>query len=417
MAPSAGIGRLGADPEELERLARGMRTAAERLSVVGGGVAAGLRRAHWHGPDAEAFRARWHRRLGPDLRHAADSCRRAARELDRHAAEQRRAAGAASGAAARTLPGSARPPHLPRRIEVLGARADGSYLLAGAGLGATVTIEHLGRGRLRVTVADTRAAGVQGGAGRSVGVTTPSAGTVSGGSVTAGVRAETVGSRTWTIDEHHLPLLLAAAGLQQGWVPLPGPRPDRTERLVGVGVTASVVAGTANGPSVAATGSMSLLAGRADGPAGPSAVVQWTESGDLLLGRRLAAAVGMRAPAARAELTARLEVPTGRSAGARPVEVAIETTSGDERTVGRTWVDPRTAPRLAADLRRSAELLAAGDLGGAEQRLAGTAATAAMGTTVDRFRIDRSGLAVPVSGGTASATPAFQHLRLRRTDR
>lgn len=431
--------RLGADPEQLERVAQQLRGAADRLTSMGTGVGARLRREPWHGPDAETFRSRWRHHLAPALRRGAEDCRRAARDLDRHAAEQRRAAaGTPTRVAGRRAARTGAPPHLPRHIEVIGARLDGGYLLGAGGLGATATVEQLGGGRLRVTVADARAAGLQVGGGRSVGVTTPTGGPVSGGSAAVGARLESVDSRTWTIDRHHLPLLLALAGLQQGLGrtpvgsavtdaarllgvapgagPLPGPHPDRSERLRGVGLTAALAAGGGTGPSIAAGGAMSLLAGSAEGAGGTSVVVQWNESGELLLGRRLAAAVGLQAPAARAELAGRIEVPTGPGAGRRPVEVALETTTGDLRTVRRTWVDPAEAPRLATALRRSTELLAAGDVAGAERQLAGTTtAVAAAGTTVDHFRVGRSGLALPVTGGAASATPSIQRLHLRRT--
>ena len=434
------MARLGADPEELERLAHRLHDAAGRLTSLGTGVGARLRRSPWHGPDAEAFRSRWQHHLAPALRDGAAGCRRAARDLHRHAAEQRRAAAGPAHRTGPIRPGAARrrtPPHLPRRIEVIGARLDGGYLLGAGGLGTTATVEHLGGGRLRVTVSDARAAGVQVGAGRSAGVSTPDAGAASGGSAAAAARLESADSRTWTIDRHHLPLLLAMAGLRQGfgWAPLgsvvtdaarlagrsfgdgplPGPHPDRTERLRGVGLAAALAAG-GGGTSATAAGSMSLLAGTAEGAGGTSAVVRWSESGELLLGRRLAAAAGFDAPAARAELHVGVEVPTGHGADRRPIEVALETTTGDLRTVRRTWVDPAEAPRLAAALRRSVELLAAGDVGGAERQLAGTAAAvAAARTTVDHFRVGRSGLAIPVTAGAGSATPSFQRLHLRRT--
>lgn len=91
------MGRLGADVDELARLARSLETAAETLSDDRRQVGTAVRRARWDGPDAERFRHDWAAAHGPSLDATARSFEAAARTLRAEVQAQRRASDGEGG--------------------------------------------------------------------------------------------------------------------------------------------------------------------------------------------------------------------------------------------------------------------------------------------------------------------------------
>ena len=81
---------LGADPDQMDDLARFLDAEASRMAGLSGQIDGGLRSVFWHGPTAESFRVDWARRIGPGLRHVVDDLGQQAVLLRRNAAEQRR---------------------------------------------------------------------------------------------------------------------------------------------------------------------------------------------------------------------------------------------------------------------------------------------------------------------------------------
>ena len=85
---------VGADPDQLDELARSIGANAQQLSAVYARVRSTVHAIGWSGPDAEAFRNAWetvHRRI---LESAATRLLDAATILHRNADEQRRASAA-----------------------------------------------------------------------------------------------------------------------------------------------------------------------------------------------------------------------------------------------------------------------------------------------------------------------------------
>ena len=88
---------LGADADELERIAGTLRSAADELDGHAGSVTATLRAVAWVGGVATRFGSNWHGGHRPRIASTAQYVRDAAAQLDRNAAEQRRASQVAGG--------------------------------------------------------------------------------------------------------------------------------------------------------------------------------------------------------------------------------------------------------------------------------------------------------------------------------
>lgn len=89
---------LGADADELERVAHELRAAADELDGHAGSLTGTLRSVAWVGGVATRFGAQWNGAHRPRIAATSQHVRDAAAELDRNAAEQRRASRAAPGA-------------------------------------------------------------------------------------------------------------------------------------------------------------------------------------------------------------------------------------------------------------------------------------------------------------------------------
>lgn len=82
---------LGADADELERIAGTLRRAADELDGHAGSVTTTLRSVAWIGGVATRFGSNWNGSHRPRIESTAQYVRDAAARLDRNAAEQRRA--------------------------------------------------------------------------------------------------------------------------------------------------------------------------------------------------------------------------------------------------------------------------------------------------------------------------------------
>jgi len=104
---------LGADADELERIAHEMRAAADELDGHAGSLTTALRSVAWVGGVATRFGARWDGGHRPRMAMTAQSVRDAATRLDRNAAEQRLASRAGVGSLVGIRPTAPIPAPLP----------------------------------------------------------------------------------------------------------------------------------------------------------------------------------------------------------------------------------------------------------------------------------------------------------------
>jgi len=86
-------GFLGLDPEEMERVASRMDAEAQKLDQAIRQVTSQLRSTEWVGPDRTRFEKEWTSEHQVSIRRTVDLLRTNARELKRHAKEQRAASG------------------------------------------------------------------------------------------------------------------------------------------------------------------------------------------------------------------------------------------------------------------------------------------------------------------------------------
>lgn len=90
---------LGADADELERVAVTLRSVADELDGHAGSVTASLRAVAWVGGVATRFGSSWHGGHRPRIAATAQYVRDAAVQLDRNATEQRQASSGPGGSA------------------------------------------------------------------------------------------------------------------------------------------------------------------------------------------------------------------------------------------------------------------------------------------------------------------------------
>ncbi len=138
---------LGADTDELERIAGTLRSAADELDGHAGSVTSTLRAVAWVGGVATRFGSNWHGGHRPRIASTAQYVRDAAAKLDRNAAEQRQASqgagvaagpvgppsgpsnGSAPGGSSSSTSGDAASPALDRLGELLAALGLGRDVL------------------------------------------------------------------------------------------------------------------------------------------------------------------------------------------------------------------------------------------------------------------------------------------------
>jgi len=81
--------QLGSDPEQLDRLARLLTSAAGEVGRVRSTVTGRLDALFWQGPDADNFKASWNSVHNEMLRQAGSKLGVAAEDLRRQAITQR----------------------------------------------------------------------------------------------------------------------------------------------------------------------------------------------------------------------------------------------------------------------------------------------------------------------------------------
>jgi len=89
--PASGF--LGLDPEEMDRLASRMDAEAQKMDEAIRQVASQLKATLWVGPDRDRFEKEWNSEHLVSIRRTIDLLRTNARELKRHAKEQRSTSG------------------------------------------------------------------------------------------------------------------------------------------------------------------------------------------------------------------------------------------------------------------------------------------------------------------------------------
>lgn len=353
--------RLGADPDDLQRLAASFDRAARTLLDAVTRVDRHLGRAGWEGPAAAAFSRRWavDRTLA---RTAAGRCRAAATDLRSQVEQQRVAAGSDRGT--RTAP-----PRLTRSESFVrvGGFVDVGPLEGRAAVQARV--EELDGARSRVTVSDVVGlagvaavgANVEGGCGTAT--ATPRHPLRAEAEVGAGAEVE---HRTvWEVADDDVHGLLAAEAahraattLVPGLGPLAaaaaqhmGPDPVGHELLLRTTVSAGAVSPRlgALGPGASAHAAMSVAVGLATTTGGRTSLV--VEAGNEAAGRFQPGFLSaLRRPVRRSVAAAtwmRLELPqdSGVDEG-RPVRLELRSTSPDG-TVDRVVVHARLSDDAA----------------------------------------------------------------------
>jgi uncharacterized protein YukE len=86
-------GFLGLDPEEMERIASRMDAEAQKMDEALRQVTTQLKSVQWVGPDRDRFEREWTSDHQVSIRRTVELLRTNARDLKRHAKEQRATSG------------------------------------------------------------------------------------------------------------------------------------------------------------------------------------------------------------------------------------------------------------------------------------------------------------------------------------
>lgn len=438
--------RWGADPDALERGAAEFSALGRRLDELAARGTAGLRAAAWTGPDAERFRAQWSGRHRPALAAIADRCVTSARGLRRHADEQRRASAARGARGAHPTA----PPPLPRLVDVYSATLEGGAGPVAGALAGTLTVEHLGGDRLRVSHTERAGGGAGLGAGRSAAVVRDGTPLVTTGASAGGaLRLEGTTTRTWTVDEEALPALLAALALGASPLGRAGrtleglartadgaagalgvdlplervrmpdglPEPERVEHLAGVALAGSATGGPRRvAASVAGTSTLSV--GTATGAAGQRWVAQWTDTSSGTMTTALARALGLDDTVpADATLSVRIDLPGGPDPGPGREGglVSITAIRDTDQIEVRAALDAAATAGIRDALGTAVDAAGRGDTAGATAALAGlTRVEGRVVVDVTSATLSESRLAAPIAAGAVTVTPTAGHVRITR---
>jgi hypothetical protein len=419
------VAAIGADPEALDGLARTLAASGDELTALASRVDAALRAADWDGPDGDRFRTAWRSAHRNRLRTAAEGCRGLARQVSRHADEQRRAATATGAPTAAT-----RLPPPPVSGRVLRGSIEGSVGPWSAALTGTLHIDDLGHLR-RITYEEELGAGVAPTGGSGVRGTFDGSAASAGTTGTVGISAVSTVRRSWTVPRDEVVGLLASLALQESVAGTGGPltrvggqvtrafgaltgtslgppalvAPDRTEDLVSIEVGAAAWAALdpdASG-SRTATGGLSGEAAVGLAREGDDSwlVLEADGAAAAAFGTLLADGDGL---AARGSL--RLEVPLhGRADRPMVVTATTEDAADGDREVTRLAVDPVLADAAVDGARRAVDALRRGDVDGASEALRSIrwdpGAVAVDVTTIVAERSD-VGLDVAIGPGSVS---------------
>ena len=336
--------RLGADPDDLQRLAASFDRAARTLDDALGRVDRALGRAGWHGPVAAAFTRQW-RTDQAAVRSAAHRSRSAATELRRQV-EQQHAASTDRGPVG---PARSRPAPLSRSESFVRV---GGFVDVGPMEGRAAVlarVEELDGRQSRVTVSDVLGLAGVAAAGATVEVgcqdstATPVHPLRAEAEVAVGAEVE---HRTvWKVPDDDVHGLLAAEGAQRaagvlGLGPVAGvvarrfePEPVGQELLVRTTVSAGVVTPRLGpvGPVVSTRAATTVAVGLATAAGGRSSLVveaSGESAGTFRSG--FLSALGLESRKAGTASWVRLELPQqGPGDRGRPVRVELRSTSPD----------------------------------------------------------------------------------------
>jgi hypothetical protein len=352
--------RLGADPDDLQRLAASFDRAARTLADAAGRVDRALERSGWHGPAAAVFSRRWATDRAV-VRSATQRCTAAATELRRQTEQQRTAARS-------DRPGRTAAPRLSRSESFLrfGGFVDVGPLEGRRSVQARV--EELDGARSRVTVSDV--VGVAGVA--AVGATVEAGCGATTATPVHPLRAEaevSVGAEVehrtlWEVADDDVHGLLAAEGAQRAAATLvPGlgplaaaaarqfePEPAGHEVLLRATVSAGAVSPRLGrlGPGLSAHAATAVAVGLATATGGRSSlVVEASDEAAASLQAGFLTAAGLSSRRAGTASWVRMDLPLDRTGdGGRPVRLELRSTS-TAGTVDRVVVHARLSDDAA----------------------------------------------------------------------
>jgi WXG100 family type VII secretion target len=88
------MAQLGADVEELDRLARKFDEEAQQISQATQQISSQVQSTWWEGPDSDRFKNEWNGQYAAQLRRIAEALREVGQTVRRQAAQQRQTSSA-----------------------------------------------------------------------------------------------------------------------------------------------------------------------------------------------------------------------------------------------------------------------------------------------------------------------------------
>ena len=88
------MAQLGADVEELDRLARKFDEEAQQISQATQQISSQVQSTWWKGSDADRFKSEWNSNYASQLRKIAEALKQVGSTVRKQAAQQRQTSGA-----------------------------------------------------------------------------------------------------------------------------------------------------------------------------------------------------------------------------------------------------------------------------------------------------------------------------------
>ena len=88
------MAQLGADVEELDRLARKFDEEAQQISQATQQISSQVQSTWWKGTDADRFKSEWNSNYASQLRKIAEALKQVGSTVRKQAAQQRQTSGA-----------------------------------------------------------------------------------------------------------------------------------------------------------------------------------------------------------------------------------------------------------------------------------------------------------------------------------
>lgn len=230
--------RLGADVEQLDRLAQLLDHSARRVDALRSELTAASVVPLWWGPDASRFRDRWRAGGARDLANVAAQLETAGAAARRQSAAQRFASAANGLGDAADVPSGTLPPGPATARTVTVEVVGGEDIVLGAR--AEFVVEQLGEHRVRVTEA-TKISGGVGASGGHGAVVDMGSVTHTEGALGGAAAQFLVGSGTsWVVDESEIDSVLIA--LVRDGIAGPAARSVADlDRVPGLGIAAGLI--------------------------------------------------------------------------------------------------------------------------------------------------------------------------------